>query len=189
MSETFKKEEKKEETRAEEAKRRFIHLLDEEQVEIKRLDANDIDDSVKVMQKCAFEVTAAEVKTIVDYEKSFGATVNRMLVGVGLSWPSKLNMKDKTITVGEPNALYLEDPAVLLTYEGRGVRRMLIKEREDEAIRSGYKYIMAYLYEDVPKGDIGDYIREAGSQLEKVYLSENYEFYRTTKGILAVKKL
>ncbi len=186
--ETFKHatEEKKEE---EGPKVKFMHLLDEEVVEVKRLDDDDIEESVKVMRKCAFDVTEAEVGNIVEYQKSFGATVNRMIIGVGLAWPAKLDLDDKMITGGEPNALYLEDPAVLLTYEGRGIRRILLREREKEAARSGLKYAIGYLYEDIPKGNIASYIMEAGSQLEKLYLSEGYEFFRTEKGILAFKKV
>jgi len=141
------------------------------------------------MRKCAFDVTEAEVKNIVDYGVSFGAAVNRMLIGIGLSWPAKLDVETMLITTGEPNALYLEDPAVLLAYEGRGIRRILLKEREKEAARTGLKYVMGYLYEDIPKGNISAYIREAGSQLEKLYLSEEYEFHRTDRGILAFKRV
>jgi len=193
MVETFKVDEKKEEKEAKEAPRlaspKFMHLLDEEQVEVKRLDKEDVEDSVKVMRKCAFDVTEAEVGNIVAYGKSFGATVNRMMVGVGLAWPAKLDVENKRIASGEPNALYLEDPAVLLAYEGRGIRRILLKEREKDAASGGLAYAISYLYEDVPKGNIGDYIMEAGSQLEKLFLSEGYEFFRTERGILAFKKL
>lgn len=185
--ETFKTEKKQEDV--DEGKPKFIHILDEEQVEVKKLNGSDIEECVKVMVKCAFDVTPGEVKTIVDYEKSFGATVNRIIIGVGLSWPANLDAETMEITSGEPNALYMEDPAVLLAYEGRGIRRILLKEREKEAMESGYKYVMGYLYEDIPKGNISDYIREAGSQLEKLYLSEDYEFHRTDRGILAFKKI
>ncbi len=188
MVESFKQsEEKKKEPEG--PKMKFVHLLDEEEVEVKRLDADDLEDCVKVMRKCAFDVTEVEVGNIIAYGKSFGATVNRMLVGVGLAWPAKLDADSKRITSGDPNALYMEDPAVLLAYEGRGVRRILLKEREKEAAGSGLKFSIGYLYEDIPKGDIASYITEAGSALEKLYLSENYEFYRTEKGILAFKKV
>jgi len=187
MAETFKQGEKKSDAEAQKPK--FIHLLDEDEVEVKRLDAEDVADCVNVMRKCAFDVTEAEVGNIVAYERSFGATVNRMMVGVGLAWPARLDQESKRIMSGEPNALYMEDPAVLLAYEGRGVRRILLSEREREAGSRGYKFAISYLYEDVPKGEIGDYIREAGSQLEKLYLSEGYEFYRTERGVLAFKKL
>ncbi|NYZ74151.1 hypothetical protein H0O00_03335 [Candidatus Micrarchaeota archaeon] len=185
---TFKQGEKREE--ADLPKKRFIDLLDTEEVEIKRLTSEDIEDCVKVMRKCAFDVTEVEVGNIVDYGKSFAATVNRMVVGVGLSWPAFLDLDEKKITSGEPNALYMEDPAVLLAYEGRGIRRILLKEREKEAASSGFRYAIGYLYEDIPKGDnIAHYITEAGSALEKLYLSEDYEFFRTEKGILAFKRL
>ena len=52
-----------------------------------------------------------------------------------------------------------------------------------------YNYTIAYLYEDIPKGSVVEYIKEAGSQLEKLYLSEDYEFFRTERGVLAVKRL
>jgi hypothetical protein len=185
--ESFKQSEKKLETEA--PKKKFIELLDTEEVEVKRLDAEDIEDCVKVMRKCAFDVTEVEVGNIIAYGKSFGATVNRMLVGVGLAWPAKLDLERKIITSGDPNALYMEDPAVLLAFEGRGVRRILLGEREKEAGSSELRYVIGYLYEDMPKGNIADYITEAGSTLEKLYLSEDYEFFRTEKGILAFKDL
>jgi hypothetical protein len=185
--ESFKQAEKKKEKEA--PKHKFINLMSEDEVEIKRLTMEDIEECVKVMRKCAFDVTETEVGNIVKYGKSFGATVNRMIIGVGLSWPAYLDVREMRITNNQPNALYLEDPAVLLAYEGRGVRRILLAEREKEAGVSGYEYVMGYLYEDIPKGDIADYITEAGSQLEKLYLSESYQFSRTEKGIMAFKKL
>ncbi|MBD3209992.1 hypothetical protein GF318_01270 [Candidatus Micrarchaeota archaeon] len=184
-----KKEEKKQEDADEGVKPKFLHILDEDQVEVKKLEDEDIEEAVKVMKRCAFDVSEGEVKSIVDYNKSYGATVNRLIIGVGLSWPARLDVETMTITSGEPNALYLEDPAVLLAYEGRGIRRILLKEREKEAGKSGFKYAIGYLYEDIPKGNVSDYIREAGSQLEKLYLSEEYEFHRTDRGILAFKRL
>jgi GNAT superfamily N-acetyltransferase len=187
MVESFKQSEKKVEANA--PMKKFIHLLDEEKVEVKKLTNEDVEDVVKVMRKCAFDVTDAEVGNIIKYGKSFGATVNRMIVGVGLAWPAHLEMDDKRITSGEPNSLYLEDPAVLLAYEGRGVRRILLEEREKEASSSGLGFTIGYLYEDIPKEDIAHYITEAGSSLERLYLSEGYEFFRTEKGILAFKRI
>jgi len=188
MVESFKQAEEKK-IEAEAPKKKFIHLLDEENVEVKKLTEEDIEDCVKVMRRCAFDVTEAEVGNIISYGKSYGATVNRMIVGVGLAWPAHLDMEDKRITSGEANALYLEDPAILLSYEGRGVRRILLSEREKEAVSSNLRYVIGYLYEDIPKEEIAHYITEAGSALERLYLSEGYEFYRTDKGILAFKKI
>jgi hypothetical protein len=186
--ESFKQTDSKKKE-AEAPKRRFTHLLSEDEIEIKKLTMEDVEECVKVMRKCAFDVTEAEVGNIIKYEKSFGATVNRMIVGVGLSWPAYLDVNEMIITNNQPNSLYMEDPAILLAYEGRGVRRILLKEREKEALSSSYDYAMGYLYEDIPKENIADYITEAGSQLEKLYLSEGYMFSRTEKGIMAYKKL
>jgi len=194
MEEAFagKKEEvkKEEKPEAEEKKKaKFVHLLDEDQVEIKCLDGEDIEDAVKIMQRCSFEVTADEVNKVISYGTSFGCYVNRMLIGVGLGWPTAYNHEQKLIVAGKPNSLYLEEPAVLLMYEGRGIRRILLKARERSALSSNYKYTIAYLSEDIPHGNVVDYIKEGGTQLEKLYLSEDYEFFRTSKGVLAVKRM
>lgn len=185
--EATKQEEKKKAIEA--PKKEFVHLLDEEEVEVKLLTLEDVEDCVRVMRRCAFDVTDVEVKSIIAFNQSYGATVNRMIVGVGLAWPAKINPKTKKISGGESNALYLEDPAILLAYEGKGIRRILLKEREKSATSAGLEYSIAYLYEDIPKGSISDYLSEAGNQLEKLFLSENYEFHRTPNGVLAFKKL
>jgi hypothetical protein len=181
---------KEEEVTKEEPKRKFLHLLDEEEIEVKKLDSSDSQEVVKVMRKCAYDVTEAEVTSIVGYGMSYGAYVNRMLIGVGLSWPAVYDPDERAVKGGEEtNAIYQEDPAVLLAYEGRGVRRILLRQIEETARGKGIGFSIAYLYEDLPKGSIVDFIKESGSQLEKLYLSEEYEFFKTDKGVLAVKKL
>lgn len=184
-----KKEEKEEKEKPAAPKRKFLHLLDEDQVELKRLSTDDRKEVAKVLVRCAFEVTEGEVASVLKYNMSFGAYVNRMLVGVGLAWPASFNFEEKSIAGGKPNSLYLEDPAVMLAFEGRGIRRMLVKEREEDARKEGFRFSISYLNEDLPKGSIVSMIKEAGSQLGKLYLSEGYEFFKTTKGILAVKKV
>jgi hypothetical protein len=184
----FKVEETQKKT--EQKKVKFAYFLDEDQTEIKKLDNDDVPDAVKIMQKCSFEVTESEVKSVVVYGMSYGCYVNRMLIGIGLSWPAHFDERDRKLVGGEPNAIYLEDPAVLLAYEGRGIRRMLLHTREDEGRRNNFRHAIAYLSEDVPKDtEIGDYIKEGGSALEKLYLSENYKFMRTERGIMAMKTL
>ncbi len=173
----------------EEKKKEFLHLLDEDQVEVKKLDETDIEDVVKIMRKCAFDVTDSEVLKIIKYGLSFGCYVNRMLIGVGLGWPASYDPEKRRIIAGEYNAVYLEDPAVLLMYEGRGIRSILLRQRERAGRTSDYKYAIAYLSEDIPKGNVVDYIKEAGSQLEKLYLGGDYEFFRTERGVLSVKRL
>ncbi len=183
------KEEQKPEAVEEKKKAKFVHLLDEDQVEIKCLDEEDAEDALKIMQRCSFEVTEEEVEKVISYGTSFGCYVNRMLIGVGLGWPASYDNERKIIIGGGYNAVYLEEPAVLLMYEGRGIRRILLRARERAATSSKYKYTIAYLSEDIPKGNVVDYIKEGGTQLEKLYLSEDYEFFRTSKGVLAVKRL
>ena len=190
LGEAFKVDSRMEEKhkKLEEEKKKFAYFLDEDQTEIKKLTMEDIEDIVKVMRKCSFDVTDKEVSTIIVYDTSFGSYVNRMLIGVGLSWPAHLDLENKIITGRTANALYLEDPAVLLAYEGRGLRRVLVEEREKFAKTNGLKYVIAYLYEDI-KGSVEDHIKEAGNSLEKLYLSEGYKFLRTPKGILAMKEV
>jgi len=188
--EAFKVDEKKEEKeKGPEKKKKFLHLLDEDQTEIKLLDLSDLKDVVVIMRKCAFEVTDKEVEDILKYSLSYGSYVNRMLIGVGLSWPASYDPEKKALIEGENNAIYMEDPAVLLAYEGRGLRSVLLKAREDAGRRNNFKYAISFLSEDLPKESIESYIKEAGSSLEKLYLKEEYQFFRTEQGILTVKKL
>lgn len=187
MYEKFKVDDKL--TKKDPEKKKFLHLLDQDQTEIKCLNNEDIEDAVKVMRKCAFDVTEKEVLHIVNYGFSFGCYVNRMIIGVGLAWPTQYEPKQHILRAGEANALYLEDPAVLLSYEGRGIRRILVRTRESHARAKGLKYSIAYVSEDNPKGSVDDYIKEAASQIEKLYLSEGYKFFKSERGLLATKVL
>ena len=187
MYEKFKTDEKQ--AKKEPEKKQFTQLFDEEQTEIKRLNGEDVDEVVKVMRKCAFDVTDKEVLYIVNYGFSFGCYVNRMLIGVGLSWPTNYDANERILKAGDANALYIEDPAVLLAYEGRGIRRILLQARESDAKTKALKYSLAYVSEDLPSGDIDNYIKESASQLEKLYLSEGYQFYKSSRGLLAMKTL
>jgi len=186
MIEKLKKEEAPKQV---EEKKRFVKLMNSDQVEVKLLSKDDLEATVKIMRRCAFDVTESEVATIINYNLSYGAYVDRMMVGVSLGWPASFDEEHLVITTKEPNAIYNEDPAVLLTYEGRGIRRILLRKKEDVAREEKFTYSIAYLYEDIPKGEVSQYVREAGSQLEKLYLSEDYVFHKTKKGVLAVKKL
>lgn len=185
------KEASKEEQKAQKKKEiKFARLFDEDQVEIKLLDAEDVDDALAVMKKCAFEVTRDEVFKVISYGTSFGCYDNRMLVAVGLSWPASYDPEKKALTArGEQNALYLEEPAVLLMYEGYGLRRVLVKAREGLARERGFSHIIAYLDADTPKKSIEEYIKESGSQLEKIYLEHGFSFVSTPQGVLAFKKV
>jgi len=187
MYEKFKTDEKQKHKEPE--KKKFSQLLDEDNMEIKDLTIEDAEDAVAVMRRCAFDVTDKEVTYILSYKFSFGCYVNRMPVGIGLAWPTHYSVEERILVAGEANALYLEDPAVLLAYEGRGVRRILIQARENKARMHGLKFAITYVTQDLPKESVDEYIREGASQLEKLYLSEGYTFYKTPRGILAAKQL
>lgn len=169
--------------------KKIIKLMDSDQTEVKLLGEEDAEQAVKVLRKCSFDVTEKEVSAIISQGFSYGAYVDRMLIGVALAWPAHYDEALEDVGGGTPNAVYNEDPAILLAYEGRGVRRILLRKKEEEAAEKGFAYSVAYLYEDTPKGEVSSYIREAGSQLEKLYLSENYVFRKTKRGVLAVKTL
>ncbi|MEM4719851.1 MAG: hypothetical protein QXZ30_00215 [Candidatus Bilamarchaeaceae archaeon] len=184
------KESAVEEEKKKEKPPKFVKLFDEDQIEIKLLGTDDVENTVAVMKKCAFDVTKEEVFKVIFYGLSYGCYDNRMLVAVGLSWPTVYDSDKKTIVAGEKyNALYLEEPAVLLMYEGRGLRKILVEEREKLAKSRGLKYVLALLDKETPRVSIEDYIKESGSQLEKIYLELGYKFIPTQYGVLAVKKV
>lgn len=165
-------------------------LSDFEHVEIKKLNFEDVDEVFKIMHKTLWEVSREQVADVIKAGMSYGAYVERMLVGAGLCWPTRFNEKSKTMVNGKPNALYLEDVALLLTYEGRGIRKMLIEEREKAAKANGFKYTLAYISPDWQRnGVLEDMINERGNKIEKAYFASGYKFIRTKDGILAVKKI
>ncbi|MBN2478550.1 GNAT family N-acetyltransferase [Candidatus Micrarchaeota archaeon] len=185
----MKKIEGKKEKKDEEKKKLpVLRTLQDEQIEIKKLNSEeDVENAFKLLKKSGFEVTKKEIEQIVKEGVSFGAYVSRILIAVGLGWKAYLNPKKVSISDGEPNAVYLEDVVVSLQYEGRGIRSMLIKAREKEALANKFLYSMAYISGDLPEGGIEDYIKERGGKLAKEYLLRGYEFHKTKDGTLAVK--
>ncbi|MCK4319597.1 hypothetical protein KAW38_03440, partial [Candidatus Micrarchaeota archaeon] len=99
-------------------------VMDYERAEIKKLHEGDAEIAHNIMKKCMFDVNIYEIKDILKKGMSYGAFVGRMLVGVGLGWEVYYNHESKGIEDGLPNAIYLEDDALLLAYEGQGIREM-----------------------------------------------------------------
>lgn len=188
-----KKEEEIKAPPAAKKKRTYELAIDEEEAEIKKLGMEDFDDVISIMRRAMFEIGRAEAKQIEEILKqgaSYGAYVDRMLVSVGLAWPIAFDRATKTIGKGVANALYLEDVALLLAYEGRGIRQKLVRAREDEARAMGLKYVVAIASEEVPKEeDIIEVIRERGTKIEKVYLERNYSFFKSKIGLIAFKEV
>lgn len=187
MHETFKVDSKKEEKTEEKKKPHIFRTLDSEQVEIKKVSIDDLEESVKLLSSNGYEVTGKEIEYILKDGLSFGAYVGRILVGLGLSWKSCFDTKKVIMVDGQPNAIYLEDMVISLAYEGAGIRTMILHSREQEALRLGLLYSIAYISEDLPTEGIEDYITERGKKMSKLYMLEKYQFYETKHGILAVK--
>jgi predicted N-acetyltransferase YhbS len=163
-----------------------------EKAEIKRLDEEDLDEVVKLMRSVLFEIGTKEVRQIKDIiaeGHSYGAYVERFIVGVGLAWPVFFDRTEKTFdTSQDANALYMEETAVLNEYQGKGIIEMLIEEREREAKRSGLEYAVG-LCGSLPEGDIRANIESGGSLMQKKYLLLNYRFARTESGLVAFKRV
>ncbi len=192
MSNPFKEkmfdDKKKEEPGAMKLKKLDL-LSDIENVEIKKLDSGDVDEVYMVMRKTLWESSREQVTEVIKEGMSYGAYVERMLVGAGLAWPAHYDEKKEKIAKGEPNAIYMEDVALLLAYEGRGIRKILVEEREKAGKSAGFRYAVAFISPDWPKGSLEDMIKERGNRIERAYLAEGYKFLRTKDGILAVKAL
>ncbi|MEM2948457.1 MAG: hypothetical protein QXY05_04365 [Candidatus Anstonellales archaeon] len=188
-----KKEEEVKAPPAAKKKRTYDLAVDEEEAEIKKLDIDDFEDVISIMRRAMFEIGKAEAKQIEEILKlgaSYGAYVDRMLVAVGLAWPISFDRATKVIGKGPANALYLEDVALLLAYEGKGIRQKLVKAREDEARALGLKYAVAIASEEVPKEEnVIEVIKERGTKIEKVYLERGYSFFKSKIGLIAFKEV
>ena len=160
-----------------------------EHVEIKRLAHEDSEDVHLIMHKTMWEAEKKEIDNIVKENLSYGAYVERMVVAAGLAWAAHYDENGEKLSRGDPNSIYQEDVAILLSYEGRGIRKMLVQEREKAGKAAKFAYSIGYISSDWPVGSLEDMIRERGNKMEKIYLEEGYRFVRAKGGILAVKKL
>ncbi|MCX6773599.1 MAG: GNAT family N-acetyltransferase [Candidatus Micrarchaeota archaeon] len=167
-------------------------LSSNEIVEIKRLDEEDLEEVVKLMRKALFEIGKKEMKEIKDILKqghSYGAYVDRFIIGVGLGFPIYFDRSEKFFSSEEaPNALYMEDAAVLIDYQGKGVIEMLVEEREKEARVNGLEYVVGISGDNI-NGDIRAEIEKGGTLMQKKYLQLNYRFANTESGFVVFKKV
>jgi len=169
-------------------KKKFHSPIDVEEVEIKKLDVDDVEEATRVMRKCMFTVDENEIKGIVEKNLSYGAFVDRILVGVALSWGVRFNPETREFEEGEENALFLEDDAILLAYEGRGIRELLIEKREEEGKEDGFAYAVAITSQFNPdEENVGKVMEQRGNKTEKVLMRRGYEFVKTRNGVVAYK--
>ncbi|HNT60959.1 MAG TPA: hypothetical protein PKJ97_03210 [Candidatus Bilamarchaeaceae archaeon] len=180
-------EEKKEEKAS--PKMRVRSPIDMEEAEIKRLKPEDTEEVTVIMRKCLFSVTDDEVREVLKRNMSYGAYVGRMLVAVGLAWGTAYNPSNLQLEGGYTNAIFLEDDAVLLPYEGKGLRELLVDHREIEGRAREFKFAVTITTPLNPDGNVDDVISQRGTKTEKVLMKMGYTFYKTRAGVIAVKPL
>jgi len=178
------KEEKKESQ-----KMRVRSPIDIEEAEIKRLKAEDAEEVTNIMRKCLFAVTVEEVREVLKRDMSYGAYVGRMLVAVGLGWGAAYNPSNLELETGYTNAIFLEDDAVLLPYEGKGLRELLIDHREIEGRAREFQFAVTITSPLNPDSNLEEVVAQRGTKTEKALMKANYRFYKTRVGVIAVKPL
>ena len=171
--------------------KRITKNRDWEEVEVKQLSVSDFEAVYPVLQKCLFSAEPTEVKEALSKNLSYGGYVDRILVAVGLAWPINFDPDTVEFYDAEPNAVFLEDDAILLQYEGKGLRKLLIEKREERARELGFKYSVTIL--DLPdtskEEDINTIFRKRGNKTEKILLSSGYKFIKQEDRIVAYKLL
>lgn len=173
-----------------EPKKKFRAPTEIEEVEIKKLLEGDVEEAAKVMRKCLFSVTDSEISGVVEKGMSYGAFVDRILVSVGLSWEVRFNPDTMDFEEGEENAVFLEDDAILLAYEGRGIRELLIEKREEEGGGRGKEYAVAITSSIRPNDEnLAEAMMQRGNKTEKALIRRGYKFAKTQHGVVAFKKL
>ncbi|MEM4366724.1 MAG: hypothetical protein QW035_01170 [Candidatus Anstonellales archaeon] len=182
--EAFKR---KEEEKPPALKRKLPEMVpDIEHIEIKRLSVADVEEATLVLRKCTVETNEDEVRGIIKEGLSYGAYVDRMLVGVGLAWVASYDPKKKALRGDHRNAAYVEEVVVLLQYEGKGIRNKILQAIENEAQAKGLSYTVALITPGVPESSESS-VTHYGTKTEKVLVQRGYELNKTPEGILAVK--
>ena len=193
----IKQEEKKKiiirEPVALERKRIRTLMADSEETEFKLLDFEDIDDIASVLRKVAFEIGEKEkkqIKEILADKCSYGAYVDRLLVGLSLSWKICFNESTKSIyKCPEKNSIIIEEIAILVAYEGKGIREKLIELTEKAAYEKSLMYVVCVCGENPKEDNVIDVIKSRGTKLEKTLLQSGYSFFKGKYGLTAFKKL
>ncbi|MEW5996912.1 MAG: hypothetical protein AB1657_04945 [Candidatus Micrarchaeota archaeon] len=180
-------QEEKEEKAA--PKLRMRAPIDIEEAEIKRLTPADTEEVTNIMRKCLFAVTEDEVREVLKRNMSYGAYVGRMLVAVGLAWGTGYNPSNLELESGYTNAIFLEDDAVLLPYEGKGLRELLVDHREMEGRARDLRYAVTITTPLNPDANVDEVISQRGTKTERVLMKAGYKFYKTRVGVIAVKPI
>lgn len=171
------------------SKMRVRSPIDIEEAEIKRLTPEDSEEVTNIMRKCLFAVTEDEVREVLKRNMSYGAYVGRMLVAVGLAWGTAYNPSNLQLETGYTNAIFLEDDAVLLPYEGKGLRELLVDHREMEGRAHEFQFAVTLTTPLNPDGNLDEIVAQRGTKTEKVLMKAGYRFYKTQAGVIAVKQI
>ena len=173
----------------EEKKKKFHAPLEFEEAEIKRLEPEDTEEVSRIMRKCLFSVTEKEVEDVLGLGMSYGAFVGRMLVAVGLAWGVRFDEESGGIIEGEENAVFLEDDAVLLPYEGKGLRELLVDRREKRGREAEFEFAVTITSPTNPDGQVSEIVVQRGTKTEKVLMKMGYRFRKTAAGVAAFKRI
>ena len=175
-------------------RKKFLgHGIDTEEIELKILTEEDIEDIVEVFKKVMVTIGNEELRGIREVLKeqlSFGAYVDRMLVGFILGWKICFDKDSKSIaTCDNPNTLYMEDIAVLNEYEAKGVRKALLLEMEKVSKEKGIPFLLTIVGDNPKEEDIIKKIEEGGTKHTKLLLEKGYKFFKSEHGLVAYKKI
>ncbi len=197
----FKEEEKKEqkpkaiermEEKLKKIKLENYYMADSEEVELKKLDEDDLEEVAKIVGKFGIEISSsvkALIKDILKKNASYGALVDRLLVAVSLAWPVGFDIESKAFNNEEENCLYIEDIFLLIAYEGKGIREKLLDISEEEARKRKLKYLAIITGNNPKEDDIFEYIKKRGTKLEMSLLNKGFKFARSEDGLVAFKEL
>ena len=192
MAKVFK--EKEEEKAEQKVKKRFKGdiEIDSEEIQLKKLEVSDLQNVIAIMRRAMFEISKSEIKEIeeiISYGMSYAAYVEGIMVSVGLAWPVHFSPEYKTFLNEEPNAIFLHSIALLVAYEGKGIREKLIDIREKEGIKNGYVYAVSLVGENPKDEDIVKMIEDRGTKEERAFLKMGYAFIKSENGLIAYKTL
>ena len=116
---------------------------DIEHVEIKKLEEEDLDEALKIIGSFGIEINEElkkDLLEIIKEELSFGAYVDRVLVGVLLAFGVFYDGEE--VKESPQNSSFIEDIYIINLYEGKGIREKLIEELIKESRERGLKYVL-----------------------------------------------
>ncbi len=176
--------------------KRLIKLLPKElskhDVEIKLLEEEDIDDVLHFLSHQHIDATKEEVLDVIKDKASYGAYVNRQLIGLVLSWPVCFERETKDLHNCEEgevaNALYIQTIDVNDMYKDSGAYRALLEAEAEKASELKLKFLMV-LFEGKIKGPIEAYINGEATYKERFFYNEGFMFFNHVYGILAIRRV